>query len=92
MMMLRTAEQHETRQEAMRSANENRATTADGPAFERHYTVRELAKVWNLSYETVRHIVMQQGEVCKIGLPGKRKTYRIAESVARRIHARLLAG
>ena len=89
--MLRTGEQRETRQETMRSAHENRVI-ADGPAFERHYTVRELAKVWNLSYETVRHIVMQQGEVCKIGLPGKRKTYRIAESVARRIHARLLAG
>lgn len=84
--MLRTEEERERRQAELRDRQ------AAAP-FERHYTVKELAQLWSLSADTVRRILEREGEdVCKIGLPGKRKTYRVSETAARRIHARLTAG
>ena len=88
--MLKSIEERAVRQATMRETMSARREVEQ--AFERHYTVHELAKQWNVSYGTARHLVMQDAGVCKIGLPGKRKSYRVAESVARRIYARLLAG
>lgn len=61
-------------------------------AFERHYRIGELAKMWNLGRETVRLLVKDEQGVIKIRL-GRKKAhtiYSIPESVAVRIHTRLL--
>ncbi|MGA9671912.1 MAG: hypothetical protein WBQ94_22050 [Terracidiphilus sp.] len=59
---------------------------------EKHYRVGELAGLWGLGRETVRKIVKDEPGVIKIR-QGRKKvhtTYSIPESVARRIHTRLL--
>jgi hypothetical protein len=64
------------------------------PSFERHYRVRELADMWRLGRETVRLLVKDEQGVIKIRL-GRRRAhtiYSVPESVAVRIHTRLLAG
>jgi hypothetical protein len=64
----------------------------DRPAFERHYRIAELAKMWNLGRETVRLLVKDEHGVIKIRLGRKRAhtIYSVPESVALRIHTRLL--
>jgi hypothetical protein len=64
------------------------------PAFERHFTVRELAALWNLSEDTVRRCFQREDDVIEI--VGRRKvskrrysTLRIPESVALRVHRSL---
>jgi hypothetical protein len=62
------------------------------PVFERHYRIAELAKMWNLGRETVRLLVKNENGVIKIRLGRKRAhtIYSVPESVAVRIHTRLL--
>jgi hypothetical protein len=60
-------------------------------AFEKHYSIADLVKLWGYSTSTVRRLVMQDPEVAKLPGPHGKITYRIPESVARRIHTRLLA-
>ena len=62
------------------------------PAFERHYRIAELAEVWNLGRETVRVLVKDEPGVIRIRLGRKRAhtIYSVPESVALRIHTRLL--
>ena len=65
--------------------------TADS-AFERHYRISDLARLWGLGRETVRKLVKDDPGVIKIRM-GRRKAhtiYSIPESAARRIHTRLL--
>ena len=60
--------------------------------FEIHYSVGDLAKQWRYGRETVRLLVKDEPGVLKIRM-GKKKTltrYSVPESVARRLHARLL--
>src|SRR5688572_11840327 len=67
---------------------------AEHPAFERHYRIGELAEMWNLGRETVRLLVKDEQGVIKIRL-GRKKAhtiYSVPESVAIRIHTRLLHG
>jgi len=62
------------------------------PAFERHYRIGELAEAWSLGRETVRLLVKDEQGVIKIRL-GRKKAhtiYSVPESVAVRIHTRLL--
>lgn len=60
--------------------------------FEQHYTIAELAKLWNYSKEVIRQLVIQEGDdVPKKRGPNGKIAYRIPESVARRIHTRLIA-
>ena len=55
--------------------------------FEKHYSIAELAEQWSLGVETVRRRISGEDGVLKVKLPGARRTtYRIPESVARRIH------
>jgi hypothetical protein len=63
-----------------------------GPAFERHYRIGDLAEMWNLGRETVRLLVKDEAGVIKIRLGRKRADtiYSVPESVAKRIHTRLL--
>jgi hypothetical protein len=62
------------------------------PAFERHYRIGELAKMWNLGRETVRLLVKDEQGVIKIRLGRNRAhtIYSVPESVAVRIHTQLL--
>jgi hypothetical protein len=66
--------------------------TLEDPAFERHYRIGELAGVWKLGRETVRLLVKDEPGVIKIRLGRKRAhaIYSVPESVAVRIHTRLL--
>lgn len=51
---------------------------------ERHYTFNELASMWNLSYEKVRRLFAGEHGTVPFG-----DTYRIPESVVRRVYTRL---
>jgi hypothetical protein len=64
----------------------------DHVAFERHYRIGELADMWKLGRETVRLLVKDEQGVIKIRLGRKRAhtVYSVPESVAVRIHTRLL--
>ena len=66
--------------------------SAEHPAFERHYRIGELAKMWKLGRETVRLLVKDEQGVIKVRLGRKRANtiYSVPESVAVRIHTRLL--
>jgi hypothetical protein len=64
----------------------------ESAAFERHYRIGELAEMWKLGRETVRLLVKDEHDVIKIRL-GRKKAhtiYSVPESVAMRIHTRLL--
>jgi hypothetical protein len=68
------------------------SVSQEHPAFERHYRVGELAEIWKLGRETVRLLVKDEQGVIKIRL-GRKKAhtiYSVPESVAMRIHTRLL--
>jgi hypothetical protein len=61
---------------------------------ERHYSVNELAILWNLSKQTIRGLFQDEPDVVRIGENDVRHkrayvTLRIPESVARRVHQRL---
>jgi len=60
--------------------------------FEPHYSVGQLAAQWRYGRETVRKLVMLEPGVLKLKLGRKKAncTYSVPESVARRIHTRLL--
>ena len=74
------------------SGNREQSSGAFGAAFERHYRVGELAEMWKLGRETVRVLVKDEDGVIKVRL-GRKKAqtvYSVPESVAKRIHTRLL--
>jgi hypothetical protein len=61
-------------------------------AFERHYRIGDLARLWGLGRETVRKLVKDDPAVVKVRL-GRKKAhtiYSVPESAARRIHTRLV--
>jgi hypothetical protein len=62
------------------------------PAFERHYRIGELAAMWQLGRETVRLLVKDERGVIRIRLGHKKAhtIYSVPQSVAARIHTRLL--
>jgi hypothetical protein len=74
-------------------AKEERSVSAEQTAaLERHYRIGELAEMWKLGRETVRLLVKNEEGVIKIRL-GRKKAhtiYSVPESVAIRIHTRLL--
>lgn len=64
------------------------------PAFERHFTVKELAALWRLSEDTVRRCFQKEPGVVEIkGRQGttsrKYTTLRIPESVTIRVHRKI---
>jgi hypothetical protein len=67
------------------------------PIFsERHYTVDEVAEMWNLSRDSVRRMFQSEPDVPKIARPGSRYkrcyvTLRIPESVLNRVYGRMCA-
>jgi hypothetical protein len=63
--------------------------------FERHYTPKELAKLWQLDESTIRRIFQDQPGVLNIGETGRRNkrdyvTLRIPESVVQRVYSERL--
>jgi hypothetical protein len=61
---------------------------------EKHYSVPELAKLWNLSKNTIRRIFENESGVLKWGTREGRfsrryTTLRIPETVMQRVHRRL---
>jgi hypothetical protein len=63
-------------------------------ALEKHYTAKEVAKLWNLSEDTIRELFRETPGVLKIGQPARRfkRTYvsvRIPESIVQKRHAEL---
>jgi hypothetical protein len=72
------------------------AGTTDLPRFAtRHYTVAEIAQLWNLSDDAVRNIFEKEPGVLVLGgaqpKRGKRgyTTLRIPEDVVERVHRRM---
>jgi len=67
---------------------------ADTTYSERHFDISTLAELWCLGRETVRKLVANEPGVIKIRLGRKKSntTYRVPESVAQRIHTKLLNG
>ncbi len=65
-----------------------------GPFAEPHYTVGELAAMWNLSAEFVRQIVQHEPGVTEWvrQQPGRRRyrVFRVPSSVAERIYLRAI--
>jgi hypothetical protein len=63
-------------------------------ALERHYTTIEVAKLWQVSPDTVRSIFRDVPGVLKITRPETRfkrsyTSFRIPESVLQSVHAKL---
>ena len=66
---------------------------SEDSAFERHYRIGELARMWGLGRETVRKLVKDDPGVIKIRM-GRKKAhtiYSVPESAASRIHTRLIS-
>lgn len=69
-------------------------STACSTFAEHHYTVAEVATLWNLSADAVRKVFQNEPGVLTIGDQGSRHkrrytTLRIPESVLERVHRRL---
>ena len=83
---------HFPNRERLTAATDDRRSETSHVAFERHYRVGELAEIWNLGRETVRVLVKDEPGVIRIrrGRKGAQTIYSVPESVAMRIHTRLL--
>ncbi len=66
---------------------------SDGSAFEPHYRISDLSRMWRLGRETVRLLVCSEPGVMKIKLGRNKRhtTYSVPASVAERIHRRISA-
>jgi hypothetical protein len=82
----------------LHSANEPHGPDpgAETPRYAmRHYTVAEIAALWSLSDDAVRHMFEREPGVLMLGNPqpkrGKRSytTLRIPEDVVERVHRRM---
>jgi len=68
------------------------ASGTQSPSSERHYTVAEIAAMWNLGKDTVRRMFQSEPEILVLGDSNPRrqrrsyKTLRIPESVVERVH------
>ena len=66
---------------------------ATNPSFERHFSVDQLAELWNMSTDFVRRLFLHEPGVVIFyhHRPGRRvyRTLRIPESVALRVHQRM---
>jgi hypothetical protein len=60
-------------------------------AFERHYSVGELAELWGYGRESVRKVMKDEPGVVKLRMGRKQSNtrYSVPESVAQRVHTRL---
>jgi hypothetical protein len=68
---------------------------SSGPSFfEKHFTPREIARLWRLSYDKILDLFRHEPGVIVIAEPKRSKrvyrSIRIPASVAERVHRRLL--
>jgi hypothetical protein len=79
---------------SLRGNNGHGKSEASDLSTERHYSIQELATLWNLSEKTVRRLFENEPGIIQIvNEEGRfRRAYvtrRIPESVAQRVHRRL---
>ena len=74
--------------ETMSTAPRQLGSTA---AVERHYSVQEIAELWQVSADTVRRRFAGEPGVLAIGR-GRRSLLRVPESVLSRVHNRMSNG
>jgi hypothetical protein len=92
---MRTGAELEERQRWMRERNTSATVPPLASLFaERHYTIKEIALMWNLSPHAVRRIFQNEPGVLVLGdqsNPRRRRytTLRIPESVLDRVHRRM---
>lgn len=73
------------------------AVTGASPAFEKHYTVKEVAAMWSLSPDTITRLFEQEEGVIKIEhkvlgrVKSRYRTIRISASALERKHTQLSA-
>ncbi len=65
-----------------------------GPALERHFSVQEIAELWNLCENSIRALFKDETGVVRIERPRSRwkrgySTLRIPQSVLERVHQRM---
>ncbi len=60
-------------------------TSPSGPAYERHYTPKEVAVMWNVSYKTVLRMFSEYPGVLRLSC-GKCPKLRIPASALERLH------
>jgi hypothetical protein len=89
-------ERQERMRERLRAEDSSLISAAYSPAFaERHYTVAEVALLWNLSLDSVRRIFDDEPGVlvlCNDGATRCKRRYttlRIPETVLKRVHKRM---
>ena len=81
-----TLEERQTEMREIQSSRES-ASPSLTPHGERHYSIPEVAGLWNLSRDSVRRIFRREPGVLVIG--DRYVTLRIPESVLQRVHRRL---
>jgi len=73
---------------------ERSVLATENTAFQKHYRISDLARLWGLGRETVRKLIKDDPGVIRIRM-GRRKAhtiYSVPEEAALRIHTRLLNG
>jgi len=73
------------------------ASGTQSPSSERHYTVAEIAAMWNLSKDTVRRMFQSEPGVlvlgsCSSGRKRRYHTLRIPQAVMERVHKQYEVG
>jgi hypothetical protein len=93
------AHEQQTRnpKQSSESMNGHEQTSVQPPpsaAFERHFSVQEIAKMWDLGVDLIRRLFANEEGVVRIAHPETLHkcgycTLRIPESVAHRVHRKL---
>ena len=70
------------------------SANAETPALERHFSVQQIAEMWNLCENSVRALFKNEPGVVQIERPRSRwkrgySTLRIPQSVLERVHRRM---
>jgi hypothetical protein len=85
------------RDQAMRALITETPATTTGVFSERHYSVTEVAAMWNLSKDTIRRLFVGEPGVVHLVRAAEAKphrrpytTLRIPQSVVERVHRRCL--
>jgi len=65
--------------------------TTKSPFVEYHYTVAQIAKMWQLSSDSVRRLFGQEPGVVDVG-NGRRAMLRVPQSVLDRVHEKRSRG
>jgi hypothetical protein len=87
------APQSDHRDQATRDSITEISANATGVFGERHWTVAQVAEIWNLSKDAVRRMFQNEPGVLVLGnrLSGHKRRYttlRIPQSVLERVHQR----